>query len=104
MSIKTGCSYFILEMSLASCEEIEDTYKVGCGTMIKDYTYTGKSTIDCNGIGIFMAKMFKPGETIGVYLGEVSDGFVSSDYVTKRNNKWIDIDRNKPFSGNTSCQ
>jgi hypothetical protein len=70
-----------------NCEEIEDSYKVGRGTMIKDYIYTGKSTIDHDGIGIVATKTFKPGETIGVYLGEVYDVCVSGDYMTKRSNK-----------------
>ena len=67
--------------------------------MIKDYVYTGKSTINHDGIGIFAAKTFKPGETIGVYLGEVYDVYISGAYVAKRSNKWIDANRNKLFLG-----
>ena len=70
-----------------NCEEIDDSYKFGRDTMIKDYIYTGKSTINHNEIDTFAAKTFKPEEKIGVYLGEVYDVYVSGDYVAKRSNK-----------------
>ena len=97
--VVTNFTYRTLEISLVDRTEIEDTHKVGRGTMIKDFVYTGKSTIDPDGVGIFAAKTFKPGETIGVYLGSVSDVHVSGDYIMKRYGKWINGDKDKLFLG-----
>ena len=97
--VVTNFTYRTLEISLVDRTEIEDTYKAGRGTMIKDFVYTGKSTIDPDGVGIFAAKTFKPGETIGVYLGSVSDVDVIGRYIMKRHGKWINGDKNKLFLG-----
>lgn len=97
--VVTNFTYRTLEISLVDRSKIEDTHKVGRGTMIKDFVYTGKSTIDPDGVGIFAAKTFKPGETIGVYLGSVSDVDVSGDYIMKRYGKWINGDKDKLFLG-----
>ena len=97
--VVTNFTYCTLEISLVDCTEIEDTYKVGRGTMIKDFVYTGKSTIDPDGIGIFAVKTFKPGETTSVYLRSVSDVHIIGDYIMKRHGKWINRDTNKLFLG-----
>ena len=91
-------SYHTLEISLVDRTENTNTNKVGRGTMIKDFVYTGKSNIDPEGVGIFAAKTFQPDDIIGVYIGKVSDVAVKGKYILKRHGKWIDTDKQNCFS------
>ena len=97
--VVTNFTYRTLAISLVDRTVIKDTFKAGRGTMIKDFVYTGKSTIDPDGVGIFAAKTFKPDDTIGVYLGNVSDVDIAGRYIMKRYGKWINGDKNKLFLG-----
>ena len=92
-------SYHTLEISLVDRTENTNTEKVGRGTMIKDFIYTGKSNIDPEGVGIFAAKTFKPDDKIGVYIGKVSDVAVKGRHIVKRHGKWIDANKDKLFLG-----